>query len=410
VDGVPADATAIIGTLSTYDSARNNFAVHTFGRNASHDCNIWNNRVYELNSYINDVAITHNGEAGESSFAHGHTYGTVVIPLKSNGRFDAMLAGRWSNTATHYITLQVYGYIRGYGFLSANQINNVRTADNTNGFQSISQLRPSFPEGNSASALWATITTFVAGASDHYFVSYGRNNAGSTTVAHYLTTGPATDTSKYLNDFLITHSGQTGQIDTYGNSHGSHLIPLLSDGSFTKLNNIGKDASSNLAYATSQVFGFVPQAPYTNIRFLPATSTNPIRFTITARQVFTDNIPPNVPTNAIAIIANIYTYQGGNNDDHMMHTFGRNANHAEPIFDNNIYTRNTNINDVIITHEGEGSKPYYYGFHHGTQIIPLKTNGRFDALIGSGKNDATTIHHVVLQIYGFVLRKDAWYW
>ncbi|MFN9942129.1 MAG: hypothetical protein ACK56I_21925, partial [bacterium] len=89
----------------------------------------------------------------------------------------------------------------------------------------------------------------------------------------------------------------------------------------------------------------------------------------------------------------------------MVHTFGRSSGHPEYIWDNQVFTQSSSFNDVIITHEGELSMPYYFGFHHGSQIIPLKSNGKFNAVLGNGKN-GTDVHFVVLRVYGYILRKS----
>jgi hypothetical protein len=48
------------------------------------------------------------------------------------------------------------------------------------------------------------------------------------------------------------------------------------------------------------------------------------------------------------------------------------------------------MNDVIITQEGDLSPSYYYGYSHGSQIIPLKAGAVFDARLGMGKDGAGT--------------------
>jgi hypothetical protein len=107
---VPDDATAILATITTFDSEKNDHVVHSFGRNADHDDDTWYNTVYDKNTYLNDVMVSHQGDAA-GKFYYGHSHGTSIIPLKENGKFDAHLCMGYSR-GTHYITLQVYGYIR----------------------------------------------------------------------------------------------------------------------------------------------------------------------------------------------------------------------------------------------------------------------------------------------------------
>lgn len=109
-DNIPAGATAILVTITTFSDARSDHVVHTFGRNANHEGHVYDNRVYDLNAYLNDVMITHEGEMA-GSYYYGHSHGSQIIPLKSNGKFDALLCAGYSG-GNHYITLQVYGYVK----------------------------------------------------------------------------------------------------------------------------------------------------------------------------------------------------------------------------------------------------------------------------------------------------------
>ena len=110
VPNVPDDATAILVSITTFDSKRNDHVVHSFGRNANHDDNTSSNSVYDKNTYLNDVMVSHQGDTA-GKFYYGHSHGTSIIPLKENGKFDAHLC-MGHTRGTHYITLQVYGYIR----------------------------------------------------------------------------------------------------------------------------------------------------------------------------------------------------------------------------------------------------------------------------------------------------------
>lgn len=108
--GVPAGSTAIIANVTTNVSSRNDHATHSFGRNASHATGTYDNGPYDLNTWLNDVLLTHSGDSAGVDY-YGRSHGTQIIPLKANGRFDAMTCMGYS-TGTHYITIQVYGYVK----------------------------------------------------------------------------------------------------------------------------------------------------------------------------------------------------------------------------------------------------------------------------------------------------------
>lgn len=110
---IPADAGAIIVTITTYTSERRDHLVHSFGRNAEHDCNVWSNQPWDLDTYLNDVMITHEGDSSGEGFYYGHSHGSHIIPLKENGRFDAQLAMGRNPGTTSYVTIQVVGYFGG---------------------------------------------------------------------------------------------------------------------------------------------------------------------------------------------------------------------------------------------------------------------------------------------------------
>jgi hypothetical protein len=400
VGGVPAGTIAVIATISTFDDGRGDCTYHSFGRFPGHSGYAWDNNIYDSNTYFNDVMITHNGDTA-TTFYYGHSHGSHVIPLKSNMGFDARLNIGYSY-GTHYVTVQVYGYITGFGMLTSAQVHNIRIASATQNHASTG-FKPTIPSGFAASGIFVSAYTWITpGVSDHYMVSFGRNNAHSTNTFNNL----MYDTPGYYNDMILTHSGDNGQRDYYGFAYGSKLIPLKpSTDSFDILNNMYKNDGANTAYVNLQVYGFVPSAAYTNIKFLPATSIGSIKLiTTNGNEQVSDIIPPNVPTNSIAIIANVYTFQS-NLNDHLVHSFGRYNGHPGSPWDNNVFDYNTYLNDVLITHEGDNAAMYYYGYSHGSQYIPLKSNGKFDAFLGMGKNGAGSgAHYVLLQVFAYITR------
>ena len=112
---VPATATAIIASLTSYDSEQGDHMVHSFGRNNNHDTHYWSNQPFTLDTYLNDVYVTHEGDTG-GGYHYGHSFGTVIIPLRSDKTFSAMLGGGMNGaTANAYVTLAVYGYINALG-------------------------------------------------------------------------------------------------------------------------------------------------------------------------------------------------------------------------------------------------------------------------------------------------------
>ncbi|HEC84828.1 MAG: hypothetical protein DRR19_01940 [Candidatus Parabeggiatoa sp. nov. 1] len=121
-------------------------------------------------------------------------------------------------------------------------------------------------------------------------------------------------------------------------------------------------------------------------------------------KIFNIEPPIGVPREAIAIIASIQTYHdlATNKPDHVNHSFGRNVEHDPYSWDNRPFLSNKPFNDVIISHEGNnsGSTIFWYGHHHGTQIIPLKSNGLFDAYINQGYSHGS--HYITLQVYGYM--------
>merc|ERR1712100_80600 len=106
---VPADAEAVYATISTFDDNRNDHVTHSFGRYNGHQTHTWDNQVYDSNTYLNDVMITHEGDAS-GKFHYGYSHGTQIIPLTSANQIQAQLC-MGHPRGTHYITMEVYGYI-----------------------------------------------------------------------------------------------------------------------------------------------------------------------------------------------------------------------------------------------------------------------------------------------------------
>jgi prepilin-type processing-associated H-X9-DG protein len=378
--------------------------MHSFGRSNTHSCNGRDSAIYAANSYYNDVILTHNGGAG-TYFADGHAHGSHVIPLVTSTSFLMTMNIHYSS-GTHYVSLDIYGYVTGtLGFLTSAQVSNVRF-----GATSVGTVLPnnmvSLPLPQNSGIL-STITTFISSRSDNYVITLGRNTS-------HPITGSLFDTVMYddpvnnFNDVIITNVGDLQHTDYYGRAHGSHIVPLKSaTNSFDVFNNIGKnEAVTHTAYLNLQIYGYIPLPIYTNVVFLPSTLVGRIRILSTtglSNEKVTDIIPPNVPTSATAVICNIYSFQFDRADG-MGLSFGRNANHDTNIFGTSISTTMIAHNDVLVTYEGRTTttSSYYYGYSHGSNIIPLKSNGRFDAQISIGKRTTSNRHYIVLQVYGYI--------
>jgi len=315
--------------------------------------------------------------------------------------------------ANHYVTLIITGYTTGtLGYLPITPAT-VATAINNYGIRlavaAINTVIPNqglptaLPYANQQAAI-ANVITYITSRNDYYVMTFGRNS--SHPITQLNDAGMFTDTSNTYNDIMLTSSGDLGQMDYNGFSHGSHIIPFKSSpsNSFDIYNNINKnEALTYIAYLVMQVYAFVPATTYTNIVMLPSASVNIIRLQSNAgNDKIADIIPPNVPVTATAILANIYSFQV-NRADGMGHSFGRNNSHDANIFGNNIFFNAAPYyNDVLVYYEGKNSPVYYYGYSHGSNIIPLKANGRFDANLGIGKSATSGQHVVCLQVYGYV--------
>jgi hypothetical protein len=85
---------------------------------------VWDNQVFNLNAYLNDVLITYEGDfpgAYQACMCHvalvwtdasdGYAHGTHIIPLKANLRFDGRLCMGHNGGPQHQIAIQVIGFI-----------------------------------------------------------------------------------------------------------------------------------------------------------------------------------------------------------------------------------------------------------------------------------------------------------
>ena len=404
--GIPSNATGIIANIHTYSTASDH-VVHSFGRNTTHGCTTtYQTGPYVTNGYLNDVLISHSGNLASNS-AQGHAHGTHFLPLIAGGTLG-MVLNMGHVTGTHDLTIQVIGYTSGNGsyFLPWNNINNIRVAQPTQN-STLTGQGPTIPAGViNPQGIFSTITTYYINGNDFFVTTFGRNSSHPLSPLAFA--GPYNDTFDTFNDFYLTHAGRTGFADYYGRAHGSHIIPFRAGTTnFDIVSNIFKNdnGASNLTYLVVQAYGYVPAPSYTNIVILPTNQVGVVRLNVTTNNLIVSNIaPPNVPSNSTAILANIYSYQG-NQNDWMAHSFGRAANHDANILNAAIYTNATPYyNDVLVTHEGGVSPSFYFGFSHGSNIIPLKSNGMFDAQLGIGKAVASGIHYVVLQVYGYIRR------
>jgi hypothetical protein len=96
------------------------------------------------------------------------------------------------------------------------------------------------------------------------------------------------------------------------------------------------------------------------------------------------------------MLASVFTYS--TTDDHVNYGFG--ATTTASTWDNAVYNTTNPMASVIITHNGQSAGRDFYGMGHGTQIIPMKSNGTFDLLVCNGYSSGT--HYLTLTVYGFV--------
>jgi hypothetical protein len=388
--GVPADAKAILVSPTTYDASRNDHSVHTFGRKNDHDSHVWDNRVYDLNAYLNDVAITHHGDSNaDNGYYYGHSYGTQIIPLDDNGQVRARLCLGQNQANTAYITLQVYGYVPRQSIVDfVSKPENIRT---TCDGQTTQTLSPPSNIPKDAKAVFATITTYSDNRNDHWVASFGRDSSHDT----HTWDNRVYDLDTYLNDVMVTHEGDSSFDAYYGTSHGASTIPLDSNGKIQANLCMGHNRN-NRAYITMEVYGYIPAS---NARVSFVSTPDNVRFTCSGASKKTLSVPSNIPSTAKAVYATVSTYQS-NNDDHYVHSFGRDNNHDSYTWDNRVYDLNTYLNDVMLTHEGNSAGNMHYGHSFGSHLIPLDANGKIQSYACMGHDNAATAY-ATLQIFGY---------
>ena len=338
---IPPYATAIIATITIY-STSHDFGVVSFGRNGSHACDTWDNAVFESSGYFNDVLLTGEGRCNHTlgycdTSAYGNSHGTVIIPVKmATSTIDIVMA-MGMKVGTMYLTIQVYGYFTGNYFFdhsSDNGSQNIKL--------NVSQINftttitpPGVPA--EATGILGTLSTFISNRNEFYQMSMGRFPN------HSFYTWDNNDflhTDEFYNDVLLAHEGNPGFDYYFGHSHGSVIVPLDGNGNYHVVTNLGKTDNAS-AYMTNSLFGYVPPSAFTNIKFLPMSQLSkiPIVFFNPNTHVYDIGLPANtpLPTTANAILATIYTYQNASIvSDHMVHSFGRYADHTTGTYDNSV--------------------------------------------------------------------------
>merc|ERR1712146_830785 len=66
---------------------------------------------------------------------------------------------------------------------------------------------------------------------------------------------------------------------------------------------------------------------------------------------------------------------------------------------NRVYDLNRQLNDILLTHEGDSSGDFHYGHSFGTQTIPM-TNGQIKMKGCMGHSRGTT--YVTIEVYGYI--------
>ena len=106
---VPTNAVGVYASITTYSDNRNDHWSSSFGRDYNHDCYTWDNRVYDLNTRLNDVMVTHNGDSAGNNH-YGFSHGSSFIPIDGNRQIQMKEGHGHNNNNWAYTTLQVYGY------------------------------------------------------------------------------------------------------------------------------------------------------------------------------------------------------------------------------------------------------------------------------------------------------------
>jgi hypothetical protein len=125
------------------------------------------------------------------------------------------------------------------------------------------------------------------------------------------------------------------------------------------------------------------------------------------------SVPTEVPDNAIGLITNIISYDTASKNDNVIHAFGRQVHTIQKNWDHSVWDANlgalkwyedtapAETNDVVITHLGLDNRKADYGVGHGTHIIPLKANKKFDACLCIGYDQHGT-YYVAVKVVGYI--------
>ncbi|EDQ88644.1 uncharacterized protein MONBRDRAFT_26291 [Monosiga brevicollis MX1] len=395
---IPQGAVAIVASLTSYNSLRNDHCVYSLGRDNDVPCSFSSGGVYSTNTYYNDVLQTQNGENGGPQY-HGFSSGTSIIPL--NGRtVKSSIHGM--THGVNYLTVYIYGYVMGVDgrstLLEVNQVHNLRLASSS--AATIASLQTQHVPASGVAGVLTTATTFVDTHRDHYWTNFGPD----INLTYPNWDAQPSETTSFWGDAVITNDGDASVASAYYGYSQFLMTGTADDGTVRVETNVGfNDAGTS--YLTVAVFGYIPKGPFTNIIYLEAAQRRTISFDPTTRTVINNIAPPaatGIPVTAKALITTIFTYDAPGISDHVNHLFGRDASTNVNSWDNSIHDNNVYFNDVQITHDGSAGSKNYYGFWHGTQIIPLKANGNFDAILCDGAANDGTPHRVAINIVGYV--------
>ncbi|EDQ90895.1 uncharacterized protein MONBRDRAFT_24014 [Monosiga brevicollis MX1] len=381
---IPTNAVAVLASLTFYNSQQNDHCVYSLGRDNNVACYNYDNEIYTVDGYFGDILQTQNGDAGGAQH-HGYSAGTTIIPL--NGRTIKALVGGMSR-GYNYLAVYIYGYLTGAARSTLLDVGDIQTLKR----QSSSAERFDFtldttnlPLTN-ISGLLTTTTTYVSTQDDQYALTPPRLQ-------------PSFGATWYRRTMVIASEAT----DTYGKSKFM-MTGTLDDG--TTNVNAGSGFNNNgEMYLSMAVFGYIPAVPYTNIVYLDRSKSRKLTFAPTQRTVQTGISAPTesgVPADAIALITTIHTFEPTDSSDHVVHTFGRDATHTINAWGINIYNFGSRFNDVQITHDGGSGADSAYGIWHGTQIIPLKPDGTFDAVMCDGESTPGKAHDITIVVVGYI--------
>jgi hypothetical protein len=383
---IPSGATAVFATISHYNSDRNDHVNYSFGRDNNHDSYTWDNRIYDLNTRLNDIMVTENGDSAAKDH-YGYSHGSQIVPI-TNGKIKFQ-GCQGHSRGTHYITLQVYGYVAGpKGMVFVAAPKNVRTTCKKNADKKELDMPVNIPSGSKA--VLGSVSHFNSDRNDHVVYSFGRDNSHS----HYTWDNQIYTKNSRFNDVLITENGDSGGSDHYGYSHGSEVLPLTSSNKLKFQGCMGHSRGTH--YVTTQAFGYVPAT--SPIKFVSAPKNLRTTCNGSGQKSTWSVADAGIPGHARAVFASITTFSDGRND-HVTHSFGRFNGHQTHTWDNAIYDANTYLNDVIITHNGDSGGDAHYGYSHGTQILPVK-DGKIYLNKCMGHSRGT--HYITAEVYGYV--------